>query len=175
LSREADQAVSRLLCNLVTSWVKRHRQLPPSVFAAIAPIPDRLLAKNLFEGGTARALMDSLKAIAQSEALTIDILALSDLVLQLLTAINLAQVRNSESEMIDLLCAINRLSPSFMATVIYQGCPILVEQGWLRNVSAVVKAAATIEGGRSPLLDRLQQLDCCTPPVDSMILAVRGL
>jgi DNA-binding Xre family transcriptional regulator len=71
--------------------------------------------------------------------------------------------------------ALNRLSPSFMATVIYQGCPILVEQGWLRNVSAVVKAAATIEGGRSPLLDRLQQLDCCTPPVDSMILAVRGL
>jgi hypothetical protein len=68
LLEENDQAVARLLCNLITVWVRRHQQLPSDVFMALAPIPKRLLARNLFEGGVARSLMDALKAIAQSEA-----------------------------------------------------------------------------------------------------------
>jgi len=94
LLQEDDQATSLLLCNLVNVWVRQHQQLPPDVFAAIALIPSRLLARKLFEGGTACALMDDLKAIAQSQALTIDILALGNLVHELLTAINLSQARN---------------------------------------------------------------------------------
>jgi hypothetical protein len=170
-----DQAVARLLCNLITVWVRQHQQLPPDVFAALLLIPIRLLERNLFEGGIARALMDALKAIAQSEAPEIDPVALSGLVQQLLVSINLIQVRNSESEMIDLLCAVNRLHPPFLANLVEQSCPTLVQKGWNRNINAVVKTLSTVEGRRSPLLDQILASAWCTAAVRNMILEVRGV
>jgi hypothetical protein len=175
LVSENDQAVCRFLCNLVTQWVKQHQQLPPNVLPSLATIPTKLLSRKLFEGGTARALMDALKAIAQSQAPTIDIQVLGDLVQQILTAINLSQVRNSESEMIDLLCALNRLSASFLTEVVEQTCPVLAQQGWERNISAVVKAIATIEGRQSPRLEQMRNCEWCTGAIEGMILEVRGM
>jgi hypothetical protein len=163
------------LCNLVAVWVREHQQLPSDVFAALVQIPKRLLARNLFEGGTARALMDALKAIAQSEAPEIDVVTLSQLVQQLLVSINLVRVRNSESEMIDLLCAVNRLYSSFLSEIITQSCPILVRQGWDRNVSAVIKALSKVEGRQSPLFHQMASSDWCTESVKNMILEVRGV
>lgn len=99
------------------------------ILDALASISSRLLSQNLFEGGTARTLMDALKAIAQSESLTVERTVLAELVQQLLTSIHLIQVRNSESEMIDLLCALNRLHPPSLNQLILQSCPLLVQQG----------------------------------------------
>jgi hypothetical protein len=175
LFSESDQAVCRLLCNLVTQWIKQNQQLPPHVLSSLATIPTKLLSRKLFEGGTARALMDALKAIAQSQAPTVDVQVLGDLVQQILTSINLSQVRNSESEMIDLLCALNRLSASFLAEVVEQTCPILAQQGWERNISAVVRAIATIEGRQSSRLEQIRNRDWCTRAIEGMILEVRGM
>jgi hypothetical protein len=160
---------------LVTVWVRKHQQLPSDVFAALAPIPKRLLARNLFEGGTARSLMDALKAIAQSEAPEIEPTAFSHLVQELLVSIHLTQVRNGESELIDLFCAVNRFHSSFLAELVEQSCPILVQKGWDRNVTAVVKTVNRVEGRRSPLLDQITNSDWCTESIKSRILEVRGI
>ena len=174
LLKEDDQSVARLLCNLITVWVRRHQQLPPDVLTALTLIPKRLLARNLFEGGMARALMDALKAIAQSEAPEIEPAVFSQLVQKLLVSIHLTQVRNGESELIDLFCAINRFCSSFLTELVDQSCPVLVQKGWDRNLSAVIKTINKVEGRQSPLLDQITSSDWCTESIKSMVLEVRG-
>jgi len=144
------------------------------VLDLLTEIPSRLSAQHLFEGGTARAMMDALKATAQSEAQSLDSAALSQVVRKLLLSIHIVQVRNSESEMIDLLSAMNRLDRQLLATLIHEDCPLLAGHGWVRNIFAVVKTVRRVEGQRSELLDKISAVDWCTPEIRSVILEVRG-
>ena len=174
LFQEENQNVARLWCNLISQWVRQHQCVPPIVLALLTEIPSRLSAQHLFEGGTARAMMDALKAIAQSEAQSLDSAALSQVIRKLLLSIHIVQVRNSESEMIDLLSAMNRLDRQLLATLIHEDCPLLAGHGWVRNIFAVVKTVRRVEGQRSELLDKILAVDWCTPEIRSVILEVRG-
>ena len=174
LFQEENQNVARLWCNLISQWVRQHQCVPPIVLDLLTEIPSRLSAQHLFEGGTARAMMDALKATAQSEAQSLDSAALSQVVRKLLLSIHIVQVRNSESEMIDLLSAMNRLDRQLLATLIHEDCPLLAGHGWVRNIFAVVKTVRRVEGQRSELLDKISAVDWCTPEIRSVILEVRG-
>ncbi|MGA7932819.1 MAG: hypothetical protein WCA35_04505, partial [Kovacikia sp.] len=174
LSQEDNQTVARHLCVLTMIWVRQQQQVPPGIVAALDGIPARLLKQNLFEGGTARAMMDALKAIAQSEDKTFDPSELGRVVRELLTSIPIVQVRNSEAELIDLLSAMNRLDLELLSTIVNQDCPLLAQRGWLRNISAVVKTIQKVDTPRSPLLDTILELDWCTSELRSIILEVRG-
>jgi len=174
LFQEENQNVARLWCNLISQWVRQHQCVPPIVLDLLTEIPSRLSAQHLFEGGTARAMMDALKAIAQSEAQSLDSAALSQVVRKLLLSIHIVQVRNSESEMIDLLSAMNRLDRQLLSILIHEDCPLLARHGWVRNIFAVVKTIRRVEGQRSELLNNILAADWCTPEIRSVILEVRG-
>ncbi len=174
LQTEANQTVIRLLCNLIAQWVKQYQCVLPILLPCLIELPPRLLKSQLFEGGVARALLDALKAIAQSADQSGDAVVLGQAVRLLLGAIHMIQVRNSESELIDLLSAMQRRDRQFLATVIHVDCPSLAQQGWTRNIFAVIKTICRIEGHRSPLLDEILTLDWCNAEISSVILAVRG-
>jgi hypothetical protein len=174
LRHEENQTVVRLLCNLTAQWVRHYHQVPPIALEILIEIPSRLSKQHLFEGGTARAMMDALKAIAQSEDPALDAEVLCQVVRKLLLAIHIIRVRNSESEMIDLLSAMNRIDQQFLATIIHTDCPALARQGWVRNIFAVVKTVRRVEGPLSKLLDEILNLDWCTPDIRSVILEIRG-
>ena len=117
--------------------------------------------------------MDALKAIAQSETQSLDSAALSQVVRKLLLSIHIVQVRNNESEMIDLLSAMNRLDRQLLATLTYEDCPLLARHGWVRNIFAVVKTVRRVEGQRSKLFDEILAVNWGTLEIKSVILEVR--
>ena len=174
LNQENNQAPARLLCELVRSWVRRRRSVAIGMDQALGGMSDRLMALGTFDGGLAKVLIAALKAIAQMEAPQTDSIILIGETRSVLVGINLVQVENGESEMIDLLCAINRLEHSFLATIVQQLIPNLVAQGWFRNVSAILKTVQRVEGQNSPLLDDVLARESCVK-VQDIILGLRGV
>ncbi|XHX79466.1 MAG: AAA family ATPase [Stenomitos frigidus ULC029] len=174
LATTANQAVARQFCALVNIWVRQQQQLPAGVLDVLAAIPTNLAKRQLFEGGTARALLDALKAIAQTERTNRAANDLGQLVHTLLTAISMIQVRNSEAEMIDLLSAMHRLDPQFLSTVLQADCPLMAERGWERNIAAVMKTIRRVEGPHSALLDQSLAATWCTPAIRGVVLEARS-
>ncbi|NEQ32729.1 MAG: hypothetical protein F6K04_17280 [Leptolyngbya sp. SIO4C5] len=76
---------------------------------------------------------------------------------------------------IAVLCALHRLDPRFLATVVEQDFPRLLQADWIRNVSAVVKTIGKLEGPQAPLLEVVIQRYGEQASVESLVLAVRGL
>jgi hypothetical protein len=174
ISQEKTQTVTRLLCDLIASWVRQEQQVPSGITEALAEVPDCLLAQNLFDGGTARSMMDALKAIAQSEDEGVDVIQLKHVVRKLLSSIHLKQVRNSESEMIDLLSAMHRLDHHLLHGLVDESCPLLADKQWHQNISAILKTVRRIEQQNSPLLEQVHGSEWCTPSIRSIILEIRG-
>lgn len=175
LMQEDNQVVARVLCELVSAWVRKHQQVPSLISEAICGITPRLVARNSFDGGIARVMISALKAIAQTEATNLDPQFLSRGTRDLLLSINIIKVQNSEAEMIDLLSAVCRLNQFFLAEIVLEDCPILSQQQWLRNVYAVIKTIRRVEGQGSTLLDEILSSDWCTAEIRSIILEVRGV
>jgi hypothetical protein len=92
----------------------------------------------------------------------------------LLTVINLAQLRNGESEMIDLLCAVNRLDASFLQTVVQQQGASIVQRNWMCNFSALMWAIDRVEGQNSALFAQILTSPWCTPTVSHLILEIQS-
>lgn len=174
LKSESDQAVARHLCDLLSAWVKREQRVPQAILQTLVAMPHRLAQKSLFDGGTARSLMAVLKVTAQSEAATVDITLLGDVVRQLVLSIHIVQIRNGESELLDVLCAVQRLDAEFLSCCVAEDCAGLVAKGWERNVSAILKAIQRVDGATSDLFDTVRASDWCTPGLSSLILAIRA-
>lgn len=174
LAREANQVVARTLCELVADWVQQRRQVPAGVAVAIGGLMTRLVQNGTFEGGMLRVMLAALKAIAQTEDAGLDVEQMRNWVRQLLLAINLIQGQNAESEMIDLLSAMNRLDAGLLAEVVRQDCPLLAARGWVRNVSAVIKTIRRVETKSSPLLDEILAADWCGSGIAAIVIEVRG-
>ena len=174
LAATANQTVARQFCTLISIWVRQQQQVPAGVLAVLAAIPPTLSKRQLFEGGTARAMMDALKAIAQAECTDRATDELGQLVRLLLTAISMIQVRNSEAELIDLLSAMHRLDPQFLGTVVQADCPLLAQKGWERNIAAVMKTIRRVESQHSALLDQTLTATWCTPAIRGVILEARS-
>ena len=174
LGKENDQTVARLLCELVTRWVKTYRQVPPQVAEAIGGVPSRLTQRNTFDGGTGRVVIAALKAITQSEDQILDSGQVGMWVRTLLTEIHLIKIPRGEIEMLTLLCAVNRLDKRFLPILVNEDCPVLAQKRWFRNISAVIKALQRIEGSESPRLSDILSCEWCTSEVKSIILDVRG-
>lgn len=174
LGNEDNQAVVRPLCEVVARWVQTNRRVPPAVAVAIGEIPARLLQRNTFEGGAARVVMMALKAIAQSEDKTLNPQQAGDWTRALLMGINLIKIPHSETEMLDLLSAVDRLDKTFLAIVVSEDCPVLVKRQWLRNVFPVIRAIRRVEGKESALLDAILDREWCIPQIRNLILEVRG-
>lgn len=172
-TQEENQTVNRLICDLIAIWVRQERYAPDGIIAVLAGIPERLLAQNLFDGGTARSMMDALKAIAQSEDDTVELMQLKQAVKNLLTSINIKQIRNSESELIDLLSAIHRLDHNFLPTLVHENCSLLAEKGWIQNIGAILKTIRRVENRYSPLFDVIQESDWCVSEIRSIILEIK--
>jgi len=172
LSGERDQTVIRLLLRLVMVWARQQQPVSPPMLEALSVLPPRLVAAGKFEGGTARALLDALKAIAQATKPPDSPIPVQ-LTEYLLTTVNLGQVRNGESEMIDLLCAVNRLDGSFLAKLVHQHCEAMVAQGWSYNLLAIAKTIERVEGQNAALLDEILAAEWCTEAVSHLILETR--
>jgi len=127
------------------------------------------------EGGMARSLITALKRMARLRDRSMDEAPLCDLVRLLLTSLNIIQIKNGESEVLDLLCGVYRLQPNFLAIMLAQEGAHLLERGWLYNLSALIKAVGKVEGARSPLLDEVLQWYGDHPEVQSLVLGVRGI
>ena len=155
LAEDDNSTVVRLLCTLIKTWVRQHAALPDGVLRAIATVPERMTAVQQFDGGTARAFLDALKAIAQAEPEHLDVGLLSKLARQFLLSIPFTKVRNGEAEMIDLCCAMNRLEPMFLAIVVQQDVSPLADKNWVSNLAAVIKSIDRTEGRTSPLFDQI--------------------
>jgi hypothetical protein len=173
LSGENDQTVVRLLLDLIAIWARQNQRVSPHMLEALSTLPPRLSTLKLFEGGTARSLLDALKASAQSNAPP-DPAMLSQTTQYLLTVINLAQLRNGESEMIDLLCAVNRLDASFLQTVVQQQGASIVQRNWMCNFSALMWAIDRVEGQNSALFAQILTSPWCTPTVSHLILEIQS-
>lgn len=173
LKTETDQAVARHLCRLLSPWIKRHHQVPKTVLPALDGLPARLAKTTIFEGGVARALIAVLKVIAQSEAVMVNRAQLGNVVRQLVTSIHIVQINNGESELLDLLSAMQRLNSSFLSGCLQQVSPALISQGWERNVAAILKAIQRVDGRSSDLFDTVQTSDWCTPALESLIIGIR--
>jgi hypothetical protein len=174
LAATENQTVARHLFALLAIWVRQQQQVPSGVLEVLAAIPPTLSKQHLFDGGTARAMMDALKAIAQSESYTIAIDTLGRLVRALLTTISMIQIRNSESEMIDLLSAMHRLDHQFLAALVQEDCAFLAQQGWERNIASIMKTIRRVESQHSALLDQVLAAAWCTSGIRSVVLEVRS-
>jgi len=175
LATESNPTVGRKFCDLVAEWVRRGNQVSPVVLSTIAAITQRLVDSNSLEGGMGRSLVSALKRIARSQNRAIDGAHLCGLVRLLLTRLNIIQLKNGESEVIDVLCAVYRLQPDFLGTMLQQEGAMLLDRGWLYNVSALIKAVGKVEGVQSPLLDQVLQWYGSSPDVQSLVLGVRGV
>jgi len=174
LQDEKNQAVVRAFFTLINTWARQQRPVPLPALTLLHTLPPRLAALNLFEGGTARSLLDVLKAIAQTATPSFPTDRLSQSTHYLLTSINMAQVRNGESEMIDLLCAIHRLDPHFLSQFVHNDGEAIVQQDWFWNISAVIKTINRVEGYNAPLLQQILNAEWCTPKISNLILEVQG-
>lgn len=172
---ETNQTVARHFYDLVTEWVRQQRQVSPVMLNTIAVILNRTVEAEQFEGGMGRSLAAALKVIARSEATNLDRSALSQIVHQFLISIHFSQIKNGESEIIDVLCAMHRLDPSFLKDAVQQDCQILLNQGWVRNVSSIIKTIRKLEGPQAPLLDEVSQRYGDRPDIESLVLEARGV
>lgn len=175
LAAEENPTVGRLFCDLVAEWVRHGERIPPVVLSTIAAIVQRLVDGDALEGGMGRSLVSALKRIARSRGPAIEGAQLCGLVRLLLTRLNIIQLKNGESEVIDVLCAVYRFQPDFLGIMLQQDGAMFLEQGWLYNLSALIKAVGKVEGVRSPLLDQVLQWYGDTPEIRSLVLGVRGV
>lgn len=165
LQDEDNQAVIRPLCEMVAAWVQKNKRVQPLVASAVGEALPRLVALGLFEGGTARVLIAALKAIARVEDPTLTA-QMGKWTRTLLGAIDLIRVINSESEIIDLLGALNRSDQQLLEELIKSDGAQLPP----RNLRAVVLAIRCVEGATSPLFDYLLNQSWCLPEIRSLIL-----
>jgi hypothetical protein len=183
LAQEDNQAVVCLLCQIVAAWVQCYRQVPPAVAEAIGGAIARLTKKGTLDGGSTRLLLSALKAIAQSlatgnslnEAQQLAVQQLKGWIVRLLTEIDLIRVMNSESEVIDLLCAAHRLDKTLITQLAHQECQVFAQRHWLRNISAILKAIRRIESQHSAIFDQILASDWCSPEIESFVLEVKGI
>jgi hypothetical protein len=92
----------------------------------------------------------------------------------LLTAINMIQLRNGESEMMDLICAVHRLNQQFLTEAVREDCLLLAQRGWHRNICVIIRSIRRVEGHHSVLLDEVLVSSWCTSEVRGAVLEVRG-
>ncbi|MEO0376144.1 MAG: hypothetical protein AAF329_16290 [Cyanobacteria bacterium P01_A01_bin.17] len=175
LAAETNPTVGRLYCDLMAEWVHQQQRVLPPVLNTLTAIVQRLVLADAFEGGMGRSLVVALKRMARSRDRTLDVDQLCELVRLLLTHLHLIQIKNGESEVIDVLCAVYRLRPDFLATVLEQAGTELLQRAWFYNLSALIKAIGKVEGAQSPLLDQVLQWYGDTPEIRSLVLGVRGV
>ncbi|MGP1383441.1 MAG: hypothetical protein ACTS2F_07750 [Thainema sp.] len=175
LAQEDNQTVARYFCELGTDWVRRRQRVPKPMVRTLAGMLTRVADRGLLEGGLGRALIAVLKVIARSEDAGLDVAQLSGVVHQLLTSLPVTQIKNGESEMIDVLCAVHRLHSGFLRELVDGDCPLLLERDWMRNVAAIIKAVRKLEGERSPLLDEVMRRYGDLPMIESVILETKGI
>ena len=97
----------------------------------------------------------------------------------LLKAIDMIGVENSQSELIDLFSAVDRLdkiNKNFLPLVVNEDCPELAERKWERNLSAIAYAINRVEGEGSPLLNQILVLarNFSLLEVEKVILEIKG-
>lgn len=178
LKQEDDQAVSRLLCEIVARWVQQYRQVPAGVPDTIGQLPARLLKKGTLDGGAARVLILAMKAIAQSEPDHLDLEQFNAQVRQLLNGISLVRVMRGEAEMLDLLSAVERLngqSKQILAQIVQVDCPKLAQQGWERNIYAVIRTIRRTGHENTALLDEILNSSWCTQGIMNCLLEAKGV
>jgi hypothetical protein len=169
LENETQEPVLQNMCNLTGRWVRAGKPFPSVVALAFEKFAARLLRDRIAGVGTVRALIITLKAIAQGEDSMLPA-RISALVRTLLLTVDLQGVRDGESEMVDLLSAIARNDRDFLPAVVGD-CSSLSR----RNTRAVASAIKRVEGSASPLLDHILASDWCAPEVRNFILELRGL
>jgi hypothetical protein len=135
----------------------------------------RIAQRGNLEGGLGRSLVVLLKAIARTEDPRLDVGQLNQVVQNLLMAIPMTQLKNGESEIIDVLCALHRLDPTVLPILIDQMLPELLCLGWLRNAASIIKTACKLEGPQSPQLDVVMQRYGSDATVESLVLEARGV
>ena len=175
LATETNPTVVRHFCDLASHWVRHYHQVPVPMVGTLHTLLTRMAQQGDLEGGLGRSLVVLLKAIARTEDPRLDGAQLTQVVQQLLTAIPMTQLKNGESEIIDVLCATHRLDPTVLATLIEQILPELLRLGWLRNAASIIKAARKLEGPQSPQLDIVMQRYGSDAAVESLVLEVRGV
>jgi hypothetical protein len=175
LAAEANQTVGRLYCDLVAEWVHRQQRVLPEVLNTLVAITQRLVTAKALEGGMGRSLVMGLKRMARSRDPAMNVPQLCALVRLLLTHLHLIQIKNGESEVIDVLCAVYRLEPDFLAAVLEREGADWVQRGWFYNLSALIKAVGKVQGAQSPLLDQVLQWYGDHAEVRSLVLGVRGV
>jgi hypothetical protein len=136
---------------------------------------NHLIQQGRLDGAPAKPMIQVLKAIAQSEDTTIDLPLFYDCIAQLIISINLVSIPHSEPEMVDVLCALVRISPTSLPKLITSTCPTLVEKALWRNLSAVIYTIVRAEGRTSPHFDQIAQSTWYQPEVEAIVLESRGL
>jgi hypothetical protein len=157
------------------TWWRRQQQVLPEVLNTLVAITQRLVMARALEGGMGRSLVMGLKRMARSRNPAMNFPQLCALVRLLLTHLHLIQINNGESEVIDVLCAVYRLEPDFLAQRLEQDGAELVQRSWLYNLSALIKAVGKVQGTQSPLLDQVLQWYGDHAEVRSLVLGVRGV
>ncbi len=175
LSAEENETVGRLFCSFVATWIRLHRYVPDQVLATLTGITQRLASTHMLEGGAAKALIAALKQLAWPQGGEMDVVQLGELIRLLLNSIDVAHIKNGESDLLDVLCAFYRLEPDFLARVLEQDGTAFLARGWMSNLSVMVKAIALVEGTKSPVLDQVLQWYGKDPTIQSLVLGVRGV
>jgi hypothetical protein len=164
---ESNTSTLQTLCTFIGIWVRNAGRVPPGVAEGLASILGRLGSR--LEAGVARALIRTLKIIAQMEDR--DLLPwLTEPARELLLRIDLNRLSDGESEMIDLLSAVSRLDPRFLSELLELG-----PQLYPRNLRALAWALKRVEGAGSPHLSEILKAEWCPPAVRRMIFELRGI
>jgi hypothetical protein len=170
LKDETDNAVLRGWLNLVGDWIVFKNKAPILVIDVIGELTLRMLQQNRIEGGAAKALIVTLKRIAQTAEDELPE-TFPQQVQEVLQKIDLRRVRdNGEAEAIDLVSAVARVYQTFLSKLI-EASPTFPGQ----NIRTVIYAIQRTEGGNSNLLDSLLKSDSCGPSIKSEILKMRGV
>jgi hypothetical protein len=170
-----DPDSARVLCDLFANWIKAQHRVPDLVLPKIHTIMKSLVDQGKFDGAPAKPMIQALKAIGQSEDAKIDIKILYDCVIRLLTSIDLIKIPHSKAEMIDVLCAMVRISPTDLAQLVETGCPILVEKKLRLNFSTIIGTIIRVEGGKSAHFRAISESSWYCPWVEEIILESRNL
>lgn len=151
-------------------WIKAQRKVPDLVLYTIDKILNSLTQQSRFDGAPARPMIQALKAIGQSEDGNINVEHLYTCNTKLLTSINLISVPHSQTEMIDVLCAMVRIFPEGLTKLVDIICPILVEKKLWKNLFVIISTIRRVEGEKSPHFHSISKSDWYCHDVEKIVL-----
>jgi hypothetical protein len=149
-------------------WIHKHRRISERAMESLIASMRHLLKTARINDGIARSLLMIFKTLAQTEDphLTPGLRVWAE---ELITSVNIGKVNKGRPVATNLLIAIERTSPGYLATLVGK-CQTMPPG----NIYSIARAMKKAEGTQSMLLQQILHAEWCPPETKALILSFFG-